>query len=299
MTNRHLARMGVDHFIVVEEQEADQYRAVVERATVLVLDPSYKARYERCDDSGPDKSTGSGPARNFAWDHSVASGFERHWVMDDNINGFFRFNYNLKTPCVSPAFWRAMEDFVDRFEDVAMAGPNYFMFVSRKSLAPAFVVNTRIFSCNLIRNDLPFQWRARFNEDLDLSIRILKAGLCTVLFNAFLQFKMPTQSVPGGNTTEMYGGGTREKSEMIERLHPECVRTSFRFSREHHYADFSPWKLRLPKRRAGLPEFPEVDNYGMELQQKVGDDWVKIDRPLSEKKRNRYADSFGDRKETV
>ena len=103
-----------------------------------------------------------------------------------------------------------------------MSGPNYFMFASRKTAVPPFVTNTRIYSCNLIRNDVPFRWRGRYNEDTDLSLRMLKAGWCTIQFNAFLQFKMSTQTVKGGNTADFYAvEGTGAKSAMIVALHPD------------------------------------------------------------------------------
>ena len=56
-----------------------------------------------------------------------------------------------------------MEDFVLRYKNIAMAGPQYTMFVTDRSANtyPPFTVNTRIYSCNLIRNDVPFRWRGR------------------------------------------------------------------------------------------------------------------------------------------
>ena len=98
ITSKALTLMGVRHHVVVEPQQADDYRRAVEKmgllATVLELDMSYKERYELCDDLGLTKSTGPGPARNFIWEHSMAQGFAWHWVMDDNIVDFHRVNRN-------------------------------------------------------------------------------------------------------------------------------------------------------------------------------------------------------------
>ncbi len=283
LTNKHLARLGVRHFVVVEAPEAEAYRANLEGdATVLILDDDYKRRYELCDDLGLTKSTGPGPARNFAWDHSLANGAKWHWVMDDNINGFFRLNFNLKTPVSTPAIFAAMESFVDRYSNIAMAGPNYFMFASRKTVMPAFVINTRIYSCNLIRNDVPFRWRGRYNEDTDLSLRMLKAGLCTVQFNAFLQYKMPTQALAGGNTADFYAlEGTRPKSEMLARMHPDVARVVEKFGRIHHEVDYSGFKGRTLARRPEIAIPDGVDNFGMVLEQLVDGRWTRIDRPKS------------------
>jgi hypothetical protein len=258
--------MGVPYRIVIEEQEYPQYLAVIEKEKILVLDKQYQRDYDPCDSLSDTKSKGSGPARNFAGDHSIANGSAWHWVMDDNIRGFFRLQRNLKTPVGDGTIFRCMEDFVGRYTNVAMAGPNYFMFAWRKDIMPPFVRNTRIFSCNLIRNDIGFRWRGRYNEDADLSLRMLKAGWCTILFNAFLQYKMTTQTVKGGNTTELYGEGTGPKSKMLVALHPDAARLSWKFGRIHHHVNYLPFKKNRLILRDGIPPIPDgPDNYGMKL----------------------------------
>jgi hypothetical protein len=129
------------------------------------------------------------------------------------------------------------------------------------------VLNTRLYSCILIRNDIPFRWRARYNEDADLSLRVLKAGWCTLQFNAFLHDKAITQTVTGGNTDELYRNGTLEKSRMLARLHPDVTKVVWRFNRWHHHVDYRPFKRNKLIRRPGV-EIPQgVDNYGMKLVQ--------------------------------
>lgn len=271
LTSKYLEAMGIPYLVVIERQEFEQYAAVIDPAKILILDPRYQAEYDTFDDLGDTKSKGPGAARNFAWDHAIASGATWHWVMDDNIRGFYRFNRNMKIPVSDGTVFRCMEDFVLRFDNVAMAGPNYFMFCSRKTQQPPFVLNTRIYSCNLIRNDVPFRWRGRYNEDTDLSLRILKAGLCTVQFQAFLQYKMPTQTVKGGNDADFYAReGTLPKSRMLVQMHPDVSRLAWRFGREHHYVDYSRFKSLRPKPKAGVLIPEGVDNYGMTLQRIEG-----------------------------
>jgi hypothetical protein len=269
-TSRHLTAMGVRHFIVVEPFEFDAYRAAARGllADVIPLDMSYKEKYDLCDGLGLSKSTGSGPARNFIWDHSVADGNDWHWIMDDNICGFFRFNRNLKVPCKAASLWDAMEDFVLRYENVAMAGPNYFMFVARKTLLPPFVTNTRIYSCNLIRNDVPFRWRGRYNEDVIMSLDMLKAGWGTIQFNAFLQCKMTTQTMGGGNSTEFYfKDGTLPKSQMLMDIHPDVSKVVYKFHRWHHHVDYSSFKANRLIRRSDVVIPQGINDYGMVLKQ--------------------------------
>lgn len=263
LTSRALERMNVPYHIIVEEQEYDQYAAVIDPAKVLVLDKAFQRDYDAVVSLNEGESKGSGPARNFAWEHSIKQGYLWHWVMDDNIRGFQRLNRNQKSYVQTGAFWRAMEDFCLRYENVGMAGPNYQFFAKQNQKLNPLIINTRIFSCNLIRNDLPFRWRCRYNEDADLSLRILKAGYCTLQFNAFLQLKQMTQSMKGGNTTEIYADGTLRKSKALVDLHPDCVRLTYRFGRIHHYADYSRFKSNKLIRKADalIPEGPQ--EYGM------------------------------------
>lgn len=269
LTSDSLDAMGIPHYIVVEESERELYEARVKpSAKVIVLDPRYQAEYDTFDKLGSTKSKGPGAARNFAWEHSIKAGAKWHWVMDDNINGFYRLFNNLKTPCSTGAIFLAMEDFVERYENVGMAGPNYFMFASRKEpgLKP-YALNTRIYSCNLIRNDVPYRWRGRYNEDTDLSLRMLIDGWCTVQFNAFLQLKLTTQTLGGGNTEAFYASeGTLPKSQMLADMHPTLARVVEKFGRWHHEVDYTPFKRNKLVLRKGISPKKETDNYGMELE---------------------------------
>lgn len=266
LSSKALERMRVPYRIVIEAQEYDTYAAVIDPSKLLVLDPAYQRAYDPCDALGESKSKGPGPARNFVWDHAQALGAAWHWVMDDNIAAFIRLVDNRKCYVHDGVIFCCMEDFVERYTNVAMAGPNYVMFAKRKQRIPPFITNTRIYSCNLIRTDVPFRWRGRYNEDTDLSLRMLKAGWCTVQFNAFLQGKINTQQMRGGNTAEFYAKeGTLPKSQMLVRLHPDVTRLVWKFGRWHHHVDYRRFRNTRLHRRADLVLAPGVNNYGMQL----------------------------------
>jgi len=278
LTSNALSECKLPHTLVVEEQEYKQYQEALKGnpyAKLLILNESYKDRYELCDNLGRTKSTGPGPARNFLWEHSIREGHEWHWTMDDNIRDFYRYNNNKKVRVSDGGIFRAMEDFCLRYENVFMAGPNYEMFICRKHEHPSLILNTRIYSCNLIRNDIPYRWRGRYNEDTDLSLRILKDGFCTVQFNAFLQKKIATQMIKGGNTAEFYAkDGTYPKSEMQVRLHPDVSRLVFKFGRIHHHVDYRPFRKNKLKRKPDYDEIvkqqlKEANNYEMVLVNKA------------------------------
>jgi hypothetical protein len=190
LTMKTLDRIGADYRVIVEADQFDQYAAVLPESRLLVLDPAFQDAYDPFDQLGRTKPLGPGPARNQAWADSIERGYAWHWVMDDNIQQFYWLRNNHTIPATDPSLFYLMEDFVLRYRNIAMAGPNYFMFSPCRTHQPPFVTGTRIYSCNLIRNDSDSaHWRGRYNEDTDLSLRMLKAGWNTVQFNAFLQLK--------------------------------------------------------------------------------------------------------------
>lgn len=189
LTAREFKLMNVDFRLVVEPQEYEDYKHVAENVLVLPFS---------------NLGQGSIPVRNWVWEHSISEGYKRHWILDDNIEGFHRLNRNEKPKLLSGVFFKCMEDFTDRYENVGISGANYYSFCKTTDKVPPYYLNTRIYSCILIKNDLPYRWRGRFNEDTDLSLRALKDGWCTILFNAFLIGKVTTMRMKGGNTNELY-----------------------------------------------------------------------------------------------
>ena len=254
LTAKAMEKIGIPYRIVVEPQEVERYAAVIAREKIL---------------STPFSNLGLGsiPVRNFVWEHAIAAAAVRHWVIDDNIDGFYRLHRNLKVPVGTGAIFRAVEDFCDRYENVGIAGLNYFMFAPRKAPVLPFTLNTRIYSCILIKNDIPYRWRGRYNEDTDLSIRALKDGWCTVLFNAFLALKQTTMSMKGGNTDELYKGDGRKKmAESLLEQHPDVVTIVEKWGRWQHQVNYKPFRRNKLIQKAGvyIPEGP--NHYGMTME---------------------------------
>jgi len=270
LTVKALEEMGLFFRVVIEENQYDDYALVIDKKKLLVLDKSYQDNYDTCDELGRTKSVGPGAARNFIWEHSISEGHKWHWVMDDNIAAFKRYTNNKRIKCYDGTPFKVMEDFVLRYKNIGMAGPQYTMFVTNRDAFkyPPFTCNTRIYSCNLIRNDLPFRWRGRYNEDTDLSLNILKAGWVTVQFNAFLQEKINTQVIKGGNTAEFYSkDGTLPKSKMQVKLHPDVSRVVYKYGRWHHHVDYSKFKKLnklILKDNIIIPK--KINNYGLKLK---------------------------------
>lgn len=244
LTVRALEAIGVPYRIVIEPQEYADYAAVIEPSKILKLPFSNLGQ-------------GSIPARNWVWEHSIEEGHERHWILDDNLRAFYRLHDNRRIRVNDGATFREAEQFVNRYTNIGLAGMNYTVFAKQGNMTKhwdkPFLPNTRIYSCILIKNDIPFRWRGRYNEDTDLSLRVLKAGLCTVLFDAYLCNKTATMTMKGGNTDELYiktaeFDGRLEMAKSLVRQHPDVTKITRKWGRWQHQVDYRPFrgnKLRL------------------------------------------------------
>jgi hypothetical protein len=145
-------------------------------------------------------------------------------------------------------------------------------------------------NCILIQNDVPFRWRGRYNEDTDLCLQVLAAGWCTVLFNAFLAWKMQTMKLKGGNTAELYkGDGRLRMARSLERAWPYVVETRRRFGRPQHVVRDAWKKFDTPlKLRAGVDLASMAPNeYGLKLRQVKEEVKSPVLRALLEEEQDR------------
>lgn len=255
-TARRLRAMGVPFRVVVEPQEADRYADALGRDVLLVL---------------PFGNLGQGsiPARNWIWEHAKAAGHARHWVLDDNVLRFYRLQFNRRIPVATGTIFRCAEDFADRYENVALAGFNNNGFVKdREPGITPYLLNTRIYSMILIDTALPYRWRGRYNEDTDLSLRVLKDGYCTVLFQVFLGDKNTSMRHAGGNREELYSNGDHrlEFAESLREQHPDVVSVTWKFGRWHHQVDYRPFKRNALRLRPGVVPTAGANEYGMVLR---------------------------------
>jgi len=232
-TARSLDEMSIEYLIVVEPNEYDNYKKVINKEKILIAPEDFSK-----------KGQGSIPVRNFVWEHSMSNGHIKHWLLDDNIRGFERLNRNKRGKVYNDGMFLATESFVDRYTNIAFAGFEYRQFgggARRKK--PPFKMNYRVYSCTLINNTLKYRWRGKYNEDTDICLRALKDGWVTITFNCFLQNKISTMQLKGGNTDTIYNTGDQrlEFAKSLERQHPDVVKVVWRYNRWHHDVDYKPF----------------------------------------------------------
>tara|TARA_R110000744_G_scaffold82962_1_gene162950 strand:+ start:321 stop:1208 length:888 start_codon:yes stop_codon:yes gene_type:complete len=232
MTAKFFLKDGVKFKIVVEPQEYDNYCKALGKEYVLKLPFS-------------NLGLGSYPARNYAWEDSIKNGYERHWLFDDNIQKIRRVYKGNKIPCNSLKAIQVLEEFTDRYENIGITGFNYSTFVVPGcSDKKPFYLNVHAYSAMLMKNNMPYRWRLKYNEDVDLCLQVLDNKLCTILFNAFTVDKTSTVAkMKGGNQDELYKGNAYEKkilkARSLEEIWPQYAETRIRFNRPHHYVN---WK---------------------------------------------------------
>lgn len=241
-TARELDMLNITYKLIIEPQEFDAYAEVIDKDKLSILPFSNLGQ-------------GSIPARNWVWEHAQTAGHKKHWILDDNIQGFYELNANQKKKVYDKNPFRDCEKFADRYENVALAGLNYDFFAPKNRHHTPFRLNTRIYSCILINHAIPYRWRGRYNEDTDLSLRALKDSWCTVLFNTFLCKKVTTMTMKGGNTDELYADDGRLKmAESLRDQHPDVVTITEKWGRFQHQVNYKPFKHNklIPKKQLDI-----------------------------------------------
>ncbi len=94
----------------------------------------------------------------------------------------------------------------------------------------------------LIKTDAPFRNEGFYNDDTDLCLRVLKAGFCTVQFNAFLIYKAATMTVKGGMTPHYQDDGRYKMAKELADKHPDVVTITQKYGRYQHQVNYEPFK---------------------------------------------------------
>lgn len=229
LTAKFFIEDGIDFKIAVEPQEYDNYCKSLGEKYVLKLPFS-------------NLGLGSYPARNHCWEDSIKNGFDRHWLFDDNIRHIKRLHKGKRIRCNSKIALQSIEEFTDRYENLHISGMEYTYFVVEKK--KPFIQNVHTYSAMLIKNDMKYRWRLKYNEDVDLCLQVLNDNYCTVLFQTFNTDKVSTTAgMKGGNQTELYDNNNNEKfwvkTKMLADLWPQYVDVTMKYKRPHHHVN---WK---------------------------------------------------------
>lgn len=237
LTADNFEASGIDYLIAVEPQEAELYAKKLGKHRVLVLPFS-------------NLGVGSFPARNYCWEHAKAQGHKYHWLFDDNIQDWKKW-INGKRKAIQdlrPAFLY-VEKYCEKtnIDILGFEEPNFVVRVPKKP----FKNNCHVYSAMLIKNSLPYRWRLKYNEDVDLCLQVLHNGGTTASCVYYMADKVSTSAkMKGGNQDELYKGNDPRKkllkAKMLEKVWPQYAKTVIRFNRIHHFVDWKVFQKKKP-----------------------------------------------------
>jgi len=258
LTAKFLIKDEVPFHLVVEQQEYEEYKNRLGKEYIYTLPFS-------------NLGLGSIPARNWVWQHSIKQGHSRHWIFDDNIREIYRRWHEKRIRCDSGYALKITETFIDRYENIAIAGLNYDMNIVSGKKLPPFRLNNHVYSCLLVKNDIPYRWRGRYNEDTDLCLQVLSGGLCTILMNIFSIDKVASMKMKGGNTDVLYKGDGRLKmARSLERMWPGVISVGRRYGRPQHIVKYTWRRFDTPLKRKKEIDFnilPKINEFDIDLKQ--------------------------------
>lgn len=272
-----LEEMGIDFNICVEPDEYDNYisNPKIDKNKVIKLPENFSERKQ-----------GGIPVRNFVWQHSIDNGHKKHWIIDDNIDGFYRWNENVQKRVKDGVVFRIMEDYSDMWENLGLTSCQYASFVPGIDTGRGAVIrNTRTYSCILINTELldkrlEERWRGTYNEDTDLTLRVLSTkDLCTANFNSILSGKQTTGTMKGGNTTTIYEfgedkqenakfTGLQKKFDELKENWGDIIKFTnkkHKDGRPHHHISYTKLFKQPLILKEGIVREPKVNNYNMKL----------------------------------
>lgn len=233
LTARLFEKAGIDYLIAVEPQEEQEYEDVLGKHRILVLPFS-------------NLGLGSYPARNVCWEDAKKKDYKYHWLFDDNIHNFAKWinGKRKRWDDISSAL-AYVESFVDK-TNVDISGFEEPNFVVKPPKKP-FKINCHVYSALLIKNMLPYRWRLKYNEDVDLCLQVLDNGGSTASCVYYMADKVSTSvKMKGGNQTELYKGNNTKKNllkaKTLELQWPQYTKTVIRFGRHHHLINWKVFK---------------------------------------------------------
>lgn len=238
LTAKRFESYDIDYLIVVEPQEKNEYVKALGIHRVLSLPFS-------------NLGLGSFPSRNYCWEHAKEQGHKFHWLFDDNITEFRKW-INQKREIIRDYSLALL--YVENYtlkNNIDISGFEEYNFCIKPPKKP-FKNNCHVYSALLIKNILPYRWRLKYNEDVDLCLQVLHNGGTTASCVYYMINKISTSvKMKGGNQTDLYKGNDPKKNllkvKMLEAVWPQYVKTVIRFGRHHHLINWKQFKQTLVK----------------------------------------------------
>lgn len=203
----------------------------------LFIEPSQKAEYEKwynpdyCElvvgpyDFSKD-NMGSSVVRNYILDWALERGFDRAWMLDDNIKGYKRYYQGQKNDIHSTEIFTHIERYIERYDNVGGVAHNFSPFICEGDMRPCIVQNNKVYSSMLLKTGPDIRFRYKHQEDNLISMEYISKGYSNLCFNSVLYDKDTSGKNKGGNREAIYnckdkksdGDGYKERFEYFEAI---------------------------------------------------------------------------------
>ena len=195
-----------------------------------------------------DMPSGAVPVRNATRAISEGRGELRHWQLDDDYNGFYAVNHDMRTK-------RRLggEELREKLLEIASFGyatsmQNVGISLGTMESVPAKAKTfaRRVFNAHNLPSEerLFTRWRGRMNDDLINAIETWRNGGREMQFRHVNLTMAPTQSEDGGLSDIYRDEGTVRKSAYPVLIAPGATKLVSKFGRYHHKVN---WDKLTPK----------------------------------------------------
>ena len=213
-THMTLTRYKINHYLFVEPSQEEEYKKW--------YDPTYCTMIVGKEDWSK-QNMGSTTVRNAILDFGKELGFDRVWMLDDNIKKYNRYYQGTKNEINSHEIFTHIEEYIKRYDNVGGVSHNFSPFIMEGDLRPCIVKNNKCYSSMLLRTDIDIRFRYKHQEDNLISMEYINKGYCNLCFNSILYDKDTSGTDKGGNREAIYkcknndsdGDGYKERFEYF------------------------------------------------------------------------------------
>jgi len=214
-THNLLNESKLDYKVVVEPDQERDYAEVVGQNKILLL---------------PESNRGLAYSRNWIIDHAKKSGAEYHWQLDDDIKSFTYRTDGKPHKCLARNALSVVEQITAQTSNVGLCAISHDNFNYTWDPLPPIAYNTTAPGpCSYFRNNIEARCRPGISTDMDYTMQVLHAGLCTIVFKRLGFATVPTGQQAGGLYEQEYEGNKRaERILRFLEYWPGSVKLGYR-----------------------------------------------------------------------
>ena len=208
-THKLLTKLGLNHYLFIEPSQKKMYENwMVHHYCKLIIYPENFSMM----------SMGGTPGRNYILDWAQQQGYDRVWMLDDNIKEYRRLQFGTKNIIQSSEIFTHIERYIKRFNNIGGVAHNFAPFIVEGDKRPCIIENCKIYSSMCLLTNPDIRFRYKYNEDVLISMEYIEKGYTTLCFNSVLYSKNTSGLDQGGNTTSIYknGSGYKDKFEYLQ-----------------------------------------------------------------------------------